>query len=148
MKVMKWIVAIVVIALTVACGQQDTETSSKEEIKSSAAEIQQESKNMINSIQDYTMEQKEALQKQVQAQINNLSDKINDLEAKSENATDEAKATLQEATADLNQKLETVKVQMQQLENATAETWENVKGELSAAMRDVEAAYNEAVSRL
>jgi len=37
---------------------------------------------------------------------------------------------------------------MQQLENATAETWENVKGELSAAMRDVEAAYNEAVSRL
>jgi len=83
MKVMKWIVAIVVIALTVACGQQDTETSSKEEIKSSAAEIQQESKNMINSIQDYTMEQKEALQKQVQAQINNLSDKINDLEAKS-----------------------------------------------------------------
>ena len=148
MKVMKWIVAIVAIALAVACGQQDTETSSKEEIKSSAAEIQQESKNMINSIQDYTMEQKEALQKQVQDQINNLSDKINDLEAKSENATDEAKATLQEATADLNQKLETVKVQMQQLENATAETWENAKGELSAAMRDVEAAYNEAVSRL
>jgi hypothetical protein len=37
---------------------------------------------------------------------------------------------------------------MQQLENATADTWDNVKGELSAAMRDVENAYNKAASRL
>ena len=148
MKAVKWLVVIVAITLTAACGQQDTETSAKEEIKSSAADIQQASKNMIDSIQDYSIEQKEVLQKQVQDQINNLSDKINDLQAKSENATDEAKAALQEATADLNQKLETVRGQIPQLENATAETWENVKGELSAAMRDVEAAYNEAVSRL
>ena len=146
MKAVKWLVVIVAITLTVACGEQDTETTSKEEIESSAAEIQQASKNMIVSIRDYSMEQKEALQKQVQEQINNLSDKINVLEAKSENATDEAKATLQEATADLNQKLKTVKVQIQQLENATAATWEHVKGELSAAMRDVEDAYNEATS--
>jgi TolA-binding protein len=148
MKAVKWLVVIVAITLTVACGQQDTETSSKEEIKSSAAEIQQASKEMIDSIQDYSIEQKEALRKQVQDQINNLSGKINDLQAKSENVTDEAKAALQEATADLNQKLETVKGQMQQLENATADTWDNVKGELSAAMRDVENAYNKAASRL
>jgi hypothetical protein len=146
MKAVKWLVVIVTITLTVACGEQGTETSSKEEIESSAAEIQQASKNMIDSIQDYSMEQKEVLQKQVQDQINNLSDKINDLQAKSENATEEAKAALQEATADLKQKLKTVKAQIQQLENATADTWENVKGELSAAMRDVEDAYNEATS--
>lgn len=148
MKAVKWLVVIVAITLTAACGQQDTETSAKEEIKSSAADIQQASKNMIDSIQDYSIEKKEVLQKQVQDQINNLSDKINDLQAKSENATDEAKAALQEATADLNQKLETVRGQIPQLENATADTWENVKGELSAAMRDVEDAYNEAASRL
>jgi gas vesicle protein len=148
MKAVRWLVVMVAITLTMACGQQETEQSAKEEIKSSAAEVQQASKNMIDSIQDYTVEQKEALQEQVQDQISNLSDKINDLQAKSENATDEAKAALQEATADLNQKLETVKAQMQQLETATADTWENVKGELSAALRDVEDAYKEAASRL
>jgi gas vesicle protein len=148
MKAVKWFVVIVAITLTAACGQQDTETSSREELKSAASDIQQASKNLINSIQDYSMEQKEALQKRVQDQINNLSDKINDLQAKSENATHEAKAALQEATADLNQKLETVRGQIPQLENATADTWENVKGGLSAAMRDVEDAYNEAASRL
>ena len=148
MKAVKWLVVIVAITLTAACGQQDTETSSREELKSAASDIQQASKNLINSIQDYSMEQKEALQKRVQDQINNLSDKINDLQAKSENATDEAKVALQEATADLNQKLETVKAQTRQLENATADTWENVKGELSAAMRNVEDAYNEAASQL
>lgn len=148
MKAVKWLVVMVAITLTVACGEQDTETSSKEEIESSAAEIQQASKDMIDSIQDYSMEQKEALQKQVQDQINNLSGKINDLQAKSENATAEVKAALQEATADLKQKLKTVKAQIQQLEKATADTWEHVKGELSAAMRDVEDAYNEAASQL
>jgi TolA-binding protein len=147
-SVIKWIVAMMAVAMVVACGQPDTATSAKEELTSSAADIKQTSKKLAGDIQDYSMEQKGALQKQVQGQIDNLSGKIDHLQDKSENATAEAKASLNEATADLTQKLETAKGHMRQLQSATADTWEDVKGNLSAAMLEVEEAYNKAASRL
>jgi chromosome segregation ATPase len=148
MKAIKWIVAIAAISMVVACGQQDTATPAKEEVASSASDMQQESKNRVDAVQDYSMEQKELLQQQARDHISNLSDKISHLQNKSENAAEEVKADVKEATADLTSKLETAKAQLRQIQNATADTWESVKGDLSAALQNVENAYNKAVSRL
>lgn len=148
MNSIKWGIAVASMLAVMACGQQDSSQPVKEEVPPSTSEIQRESKEMAVAVNDYTIDQKEELQEQVQQQLSSLDDKVNRLQAKAENASEEAKTELNALSADVNQKLQTAKRRAEQLQNASVDTWNDAKSNLASAINDVESAYDQAVSHL
>lgn len=148
MNTVKWGIAMLSIVAVVACGEQETTKPVTEEVTPSTTEIQRETKEATGAIQNFTVEQKEALQNQVQDQLAFLDDKVNDLQAKAANAGDEAKDEIGELTADLKQKLQTAKLQAEQLKDASADNWDNVKTGMTSAINEVNEAYNKVVARM
>jgi len=129
-----------------ACGQQDNSQPVREDVQPSTSEVQQEAKETVAAIRDFTIEQKEELQQQVQQQLSSLGDKANQLQAKAENASEEVKPELNALSAEMNQKLQTAKGHAEQLQDASADTWNDVKNSLASAMDDVENAYDRAIA--
>jgi gas vesicle protein len=148
MNTIKWGIVMVSMLAVMACGQEETPQSVTEDAKPSTSEVQRESKEAAAAIRDFTIEQKEELQAQVQQQLSSLDDKANHLQAKAENAGEDAKTQLNELSADLNQKLQTAKRHAEQLQNASTDTWNDAKNSLASAIDDVEDAYDKAVSSL
>ncbi len=148
MPIMKWIMVIASIFAVMACGQQETTQSATEDVKSSAAELKRESKELLGAIRDFTMDQKEILQQKVRQQLSTFDDKIDHLQAKAENANDEAKAQWDALSIDMKKKLEVAEQRAERLKDVSADKWDDVKASLSAALEDIEEAYNRAVARL
>jgi len=148
MNTIKWGIVMVLMLALMACGQEETPQSVTEDAKPSTSEVQRESKEAVTAIRDFTIEQKEELQAQVQKQLASLDDKANHLQAKAADAGEEAKTQLNAVSADLKQKLQTAKRHAEQLQDASADTWNDAKNSLASAIDDVEDAYDKAVSSL
>ena len=148
MSIMKWITVVASMLAVMACGQQETTPSATEDVKSSAAELKRESEELLGAIRDFTMEQKELLQQKVRQQLSTFNDKINRLQVQAENAGDEAKSQWDTLSVDMKEKLEVAEKHAEHLKDASADKWDDVKANLSAAMQDIEDAYHRAVARL
>jgi hypothetical protein len=115
MPTIKWGIVMVSMLAVLACGQQDNPQPVREDVQPSTSEVQQETKETAAAIRDFTIEQKEELQQQVQQQLSSLDDKANQLWAKAENASEEVKTELNALSAEVNQKLQTAKRRAEQL---------------------------------
>jgi signal transduction protein with GAF and PtsI domain len=97
---------------------------------------------------DYTIQQKDAFQRKVQTELDEIQVRITQLRRRVKHASAEAKADIQKAIVELEKKKELANKKAQDIHSATASSWEQVKEKTVEAMDDLRDSLNRALSRL
>ena len=107
-----------------------------------------ETQEAVTATKDYTIQQKDAFQRKVQAELDEIQVHISKLHGQVNHASTEAKADIQKAIADLEKKKALAQKKAEDIHSATASSWEQVKSKTAAAMDDLRDSVNRTLSHL
>ncbi len=123
----------------VAAGDQQTSTTDK---------VLREAKEALEATKQYTLQQKEAFEKTVQVELNELQPKIAELQKRTSAASAEARKDLQKAIQDLEKKRDEARRKLEEVNESSSSAWSLFKDGMTAAVEDLKKSYQEAVSKL
>ena len=126
------------------CGQKE-DAKAKPDVTSQ--NVKQETREALETASTYAQAQIQEYQKQLKARLEQFDRKLDKLQARAETIKAESKTKLNETVAALRQKQQTVREKLQALQSASGKAWEDAKAGMTAAMEDLEKAYEQAVSR-
>ena len=106
-----------------------------------------ETQEAVTTTKDYTIQQKDAFQRKVQTELDEMQGRIAQLRGQVKHASADARADIQKAISDLEKKKELAEKKAQEIHSATASSWEQVKSKTSAAMDDLRDSLTRTVSR-
>ena len=107
-----------------------------------------EAREAVTATKDYTIHQKDAFQRKVQTELDEMQVRITQLRGQVKHASEEARADIQKAIEDLEKKKTLVHKKAEDIHSATASSWEQVKSKTSAAMDDLRDSLNRTLSHL
>ena len=107
-----------------------------------------ETQEAVTATKDYTIHQKDAFQRKVQTELDEMQVRITQLRGQVKHASEEAKADIQKAIAELEKKKDLAQKKAEDIHSATASSWEQVKSKTSAAMDDLRDSLNRTLSHL
>ena len=110
--------------------------------------VVRETQEAVRATKDYTIQQKDAFQRKVQTELGEMEVRITQLRGQVKHASAEARADIQKAISDLEKKKDLAEKKAQEIQSATASSWEQVKSKTSAAMDDLRESLNRAKSHL
>lgn len=93
-------------------------------------------------------EQKKEYRQSLQVRLDTIDANISDLRSRAANATGQNKQMLNDSITELQQKRTAVQNEMKDVDNATSDTWSDVKGRLDKSMDDLEKAYNSTLEKM
>jgi hypothetical protein len=108
----------------------------------------QETQEAVKATKDYTIQQKDAFQRKVQTELDEMQERITELRGQVKHASAEAKADIQKAVSELEKKKGLAEKKAKEIQSATASSWEQVKSKTSVALDDLRESYNRAKSHL
>lgn len=138
-------VAAVAILLA-ACGSQSDTAEKKTEV--TGEDVTRETTEAVQTTQAFLAQQKEEYEKQVRAKLDELDAQVDELQAKAKAEATETKVELKEALEDFRRKREAAQKDLEKLEDAAVEGWEQMKAGMANAMEELERAYEKAASHL
>jgi len=101
-------------------------------------------------LEPYTKEQKadirQDMMRDVRRKLKEYDEKIARLESEQDKMNQETNPEATETISDLRQKKDEAQTQLEKLENAGEDAWEDIRSDLEAAMEDLEKAYNGATT--
>jgi TolA-binding protein len=107
-----------------------------------------EAQEAATATKDYTIQQKDAFQRKVQTELDEMKARIGQLRGQVKHASAEAQADLQKAIKELEKKKDLAQKKAEDIHSATASSWEQVKSKTEAAMDDLRDSLNRALSYL
>ena len=107
-----------------------------------------ETQEAVTATKDYTIQQKDAFQRKVQAELDEMQVHITQLRTQVAHASAEARTDIQKAIEDLEKKKNLAHKKAEDIHSATASSWEQVKSKTSAAVDDLRDSLNRTISRL
>lgn len=107
-----------------------------------------ETQKAVTATKDYTIQQKDAFQRKIQAELEEIQVHITKLRGQATHASAEAQTDIKKAIVELEKKKDLANKKAQEIHSATASSWEQVKLKTSAAMDDLRDSYNRAKSHL
>jgi hypothetical protein len=107
-----------------------------------------DTKEAVQATKQYTIQQKEAFQKVIRAELNEMQVKIADLQKKTSAASMEARAEMQKAIQDLEKKKDEARKKLDEVNESTTSAWSTLKDGMAIAVEDLKKTYKEAVSKL
>ncbi len=107
-----------------------------------------ETKEAVTATKDYTIQQKDAFQRKVQTELDEMQVRITQLRGQVKHASAEARADIQKAIGELEKKKDLAQKKAEEIHSATASSWEQVKSKTSAAMDDLRDSFTRARSYL
>jgi hypothetical protein len=107
-----------------------------------------ETQEAVTATKDYTIQQKDAFQRNVQTELDEIQTHIVRLRGQVTHASEEAKADIQKAIGELEKKKDLASKKAQDIQSATASSWEQVKAKATAAMDDLRHSLNRTLSHL
>jgi len=107
-----------------------------------------ETQEAVTATKDYTIQQKDAFQRKVQAELDEIQVHISKLQGQASHASAEAKADIKKAVADLEKKKALAQKKAEEIHSATAASWEQVKSKTAVAIDDLRDSVNRALSHL
>ena len=110
--------------------------------------VLRETQEAVTATKDYTIHQKDAFQRKVQSELDEMQVRITQLRGQVKHASEEAKADIQKAIEDLEKKKNLAHKKAEDIHSATASSWEQVKSKTSAAVDDLRDSLNRTISRL
>ena len=105
-----------------------------------------ETQEAVTATKDYTIQQKDAFQRKVQTELDEMQIRITKLRGQVKHASAEARADIQKAIDELEKKKDLAEKKAQDIHSATASSWEQVKSKTAAAMDDLRDSLNRALS--
>jgi peptidoglycan hydrolase CwlO-like protein len=107
-----------------------------------------ETQEAVTATKDYTIQQKDAFQRKVQTELDEMQVRITQLRGQVEHASSEARTDIQKAIGELEKKKDLAQKKAEDIHSATASSWEQVKSKTSAAMDDLRESFTRARSHL
>ena len=138
--------AVAVAILLTACGSQNDTPEKKAAV--TGEDVKQETKEAVQTTQAFLVQQKEEYENQIRAKLDEFDARVDELQAKARAEATETKAELKEALEDFRRKREAAQKDLEKLEDAAVEGWEQMKAGMANAMEELEQAYERAVSHL
>ncbi len=105
-----------------------------------------EAKEAVMATKNYTIQQKDAFQRKVQAELDEMQVRITQLRGQVEHASASARADIQKSIEELEKKKELASKKAQEIHSATASSWEQVQSKAVAAMDDLRESLNQTLS--
>ncbi|THJ09774.1 MAG: hypothetical protein CAF43_012020 [Nitrospira sp. CG24C] len=126
--------------VAVAAGASDKPTTGDKVIR--------ETQEAVTATKDYTIHQKDAFQRKVQTELDEMQARITKLRGQVAHASAEARTDIQKAIVELEKKKDLANKKAQEIHSATASSWEQVKSKTTAAMDDLRGSLNRTLSHL
>ena len=144
-KYVRWlwgILGILLLAMPVAAGAGTTDKPVTGE------RVVREAQEAVTATKDYTIQQKEAFQRKVQSELDEVQARIAQLRGQVKHTSAETKADIQKAISELEKKKDLGEKKVQDIHSATASSWEQMKLKTSVAMDDLRDSLNRTLSHL
>ena len=110
--------------------------------------VVRETQEAVTATKDYTIQQKDAFQRKVQAELDEIQVHITRLRGQVKHASAEARTDIQKAIVELEKKKDLANKKVQEIHSATAASWEQVKSKTAAAVDDLRDSLNRTLSHL
>jgi len=131
-------IGLVAIPVAIAVGASDGRVTGGAVIR--------EAQEAVMATKDYTIQQKDAFQRKIQAELDEVQVRIAQLRGQAEHASGEARAGIQKSIGELEKKKDLVNKKAEAIHSATVSSWEQVKSKTAAAMDDLRDSLNQALS--
>ena len=122
-------IGLLTISVVVAAGASDKPVTGDTVIR--------EAQEAVAATKDYTIQQKDAFQRKVQTELDEMQVRIAQLRGQVTHTSAEARADIQKAIGELEKKKDLASNKAQDIHSATASSWEQVKSKTEAAMDDL-----------
>ncbi len=113
-----------------------------------ADKVIRETKEAVEATKQYSVQQKEAFEKAVRSELNEMHAKIAELRKKTEAASAAARVELQKAVQDLEKKKDEARKKLDQVNDSTSAAWATLKDGMTLAVEDLKKSYRDALSKL
>ena len=133
-------IGLLLLPLAVVAGAADKPSSGGTVIK--------ETQEAVIATKDYTIQQKDAFQRKVHTELEEIQVHITKLRGQVTQASTEARTDIQRAIEELEKKRDLAKKKAEDIHSATASSWEQVKSKTAEAMDDLRDSVNRAMSHL
>lgn len=133
-------IGLLTIPVVVAAGASDKPVTGDTVIR--------EAQEAVTATKDYTIQQKDAFQRKVQTELDEMQVRITQLRGQVKHASGEARADIQKAIGELEKKKDLAEKKAEAIHSATASSWEQVKLKTAAAMDDLRDSLNRTLSHL
>jgi signal transduction protein with GAF and PtsI domain len=133
-------IGLLTIPVVVAAGASDKPVTGDTVIR--------ETQEAVTATKDYTIQQKDAFQRKVQTELDEMQVRIKQLHGQVKHASAEARADIQKAIVELEKKKDLANKKAEAIHSATASSWEQVKSKTEAAMDDLRDSLTRARSYL
>jgi CO dehydrogenase/acetyl-CoA synthase alpha subunit len=133
-------IGLLTIPVVVAAGASDKPVTGDTVIR--------ESQEVVTATKDYTSQQKDAFQRKVQTELDEMQVRNTQLRGQVTHASAEARADIRKAIGELEKNKDLVNKKAQDIHSATASSWEQVKSKTAAAMDDLRDSLTQALSHL
>ena len=133
-------IGLLIIPVVVAAGASDKPVTGDTVIR--------ETQEAVTATKDYTIQQKDAFQRKVQTELDEMQVRNTQLRGQVTHASAEARADIQKAIGELEKKKDLANKKAQDIHSATASSWEQVKSKTAAAMDVLRDSLTQALSHL
>lgn len=113
-----------------------------------ADDVQQELHNALETVKNYTYQEKQEYQKRLEPVLRDLDERINHLKEQAKGASDEARKWSAQALQELQRERRIVREQLSKLQSAAPGAWDEIKAGVGAAWNDLRQAFQRANERL
>ena len=114
----------------------------------SGGTVMKETQEAVIATKDYTIQQKDAFQRKVQVELEEIQALITKLRGQVNHASSEARTDIQKAIVELEKKRDLAKKKAEDIHSATASSWDQVKSKTAAAMDDLRDSVNRTLAHL
>jgi len=108
--------------------------------------VVREAQEAVTATKDYTIQQKEAFERMVQAELDEIQGHITQFRGQVKQASTEARTDIQKAIGELEIKKALAHKKVESIHSATASSWGQVKLKTVAAMDDLRDSVNRTLS--
>lgn len=133
-------IGLLAIPVAVAAGASDKPVTSDKVVR--------EAQEAVTATKDYTIQQKDAFQRKVQTELDEMQARITKLRGQATHASAEAQTDIKKAIVELEKKKDLANKKAQEIHSATASSWEQVKSKTAAAMDDLRDSLNRTLAHL
>jgi ribosome-interacting GTPase 1 len=122
-------IGLLTISVVVAAGASDKPVTGDKVIR--------ETQEAVIATKDYTIQQKDAFQRKVQTELDEVQVRITQLRGQVKHASAEARADIQRAIEELEKKKDLASKKVEAIRSATVSSLEQVKSKTEVAMDDL-----------
>jgi hypothetical protein len=116
-------------------------------VPANAEDVRREAREALQAIRSYTFQQKDAYRERLESVLDDLHDRIDQLNERAKGQGREASRELNERVRELRKQEGVVRRQLDRVNSASADSWDEIKKGAVAALEDLQRGLERAIDR-